>query len=185
MGNMSTIQITYVLLASGLILFWLVLVVLGPRKIDVPNVVAVLRYGVALRTIALALALTLPLIMVYCVWAFLWRNQNMLNLAGMSFLACSIIAGLWLIEVTRVQVVLTEEGIRAFSPWRGSVTLKWLDVESVRYSALNSWFILRGAGQTVRVSKYLSGVGAFVEIVRRKVAAERWVSALAVMDALK
>jgi hypothetical protein len=183
--SMTTMQTVYVLLAACLTLFWLVLVVLRPRRIDASNILAVMRYGVVLRTLALAIALTPPLITVYVVWAFLWKNSATLNFAGISLLAFSAIAGLLLIEVTRVQVVLTEEGITRFSPWSGPVMLKWIEVEHIHYSSINRWFVVAGAGQTVRVSRHLGGMGVFVDTVRRKVATERCASAAAALDGVK
>jgi hypothetical protein len=182
---MSTLQTVYVLLAACMMLFWLVLVVLGPRRADASHIIAVLRYGVVLRTLALAIALTPPLITILVVWAFLWKNQATLNFAGISLLAFSAIAGLLLIEVTRVQVVLTEEGITRFSPWSGPITLKWIEVEHVRYSSINRWFVVAGAGQAIRVSRHLGGIGFFVKTVRRKVAAERCASAAAALEGMR
>jgi hypothetical protein len=177
----ETMQTVYVLLAAALMLAWLVLLVRGPRRVEVPNL-AVLRYGVFWRSLALVLALVPPVIMVYAVWGFPWRNESTLTFAGVLFLA-SVVCGLPLIEATRVQIVITEEGLLRHSPWSGPLTLKWIDVESVRYSALNRWFIVAGAGQAIRVSRYLGGIGVFVDAVRRKVAAERCVSAAAALDA--
>jgi hypothetical protein len=175
--SIYTLQIVWVLFAAGLMLFWLLLVVVGPRRIDTPNVLAVLRYGVLLRTLALTIALVPPLVAAYVVWICLWKNQTTLNIAGISLLALSILAGLFLIEVTRVQVILTEEAIMRFSPWSGPVRLKWIEVERIVHSSINRWFVLTGAGRTIRISRYLDGIGLFGELVRRKVAAERWVSA--------
>jgi hypothetical protein len=178
----KTMQTVYVLLAAALMLAWLVLLVRGPRRVEVPNL-AVLRYGVFWRSLALALALAPPVIMVYAVWGVPWRNEATLTFAGVLFLATSVVCGLPLIEATRVQIVITEEGLLRHSPWSGPLTVKWIEVESVRYSALNRWFIVAGAGQAIRVSRYLGGIGAFVEAVRRKVAAERCVSAAAALEA--
>ena len=170
---MTTPQIGYVALASGLMLVWLILVVRGPRKFEIANVLAVLRYGVAWRTAALVLALAPALVAVYAIWAFLWRTPQTLHLAGIAFLTFSVLGGLLLIEVTRVQIVVTDEGLTRFSPWSGTLTLKWIDVESVGYSAINRWFVVAGQGQTIRVSRYLGGIETFVETVWRKVASER------------
>jgi hypothetical protein len=161
------------------------LVVLRPGRIDASNILVVLRYGVVLRTLALGIALTPPLITVYVVWAFLWKSSATLNFAGISLLALSAIAGLLLIEVTRVQVVLTEEGITRFSPWSGPVTLKWIEVEQIHYSSINRWFVVAGARKTIRLSRHLAGMGVFVDTVRRKVALERCASAAAAMDGVK
>jgi hypothetical protein len=180
--NLTTTQTVYVLLAAGLMLCWLMLVVLGPRRTEVANVLVVMRYGVVLRTFALVVALAPPLIMIYAIWAFPWRTSGMLNAAGIAFLATSIVGGLLLIEVTRVQILLTEEGLHRFSPWSGAVSLNWIEVERVGYSAANRWFTVEGAGRTVRVSRHLGDTRNFVEIVRRKVAAERCAGAAKVLD---
>ncbi len=181
---MATMQIVWVALAGALMLIWLALVVTGPRKIDAAIVLVVLRYGAVLRTLALVLALAPPMIMVYAVWGFPWRSSNMMNLAALCFLTTSIIAGLLLIEVTRVQVVMTEDGITRDSPWSQSVTLRWIEIERVRYSSVNRWFIVEGAGKAIRVSRHLANIGAFAAAVRHRVAAERWVGAASVIDAV-
>jgi hypothetical protein len=177
-------QIVWMLLLACMMLLWLVLVVVGPRRIDTPNVLAVLRYGVLLRTLALTVALAPPLMASYVLWVREWRHQATLNLAGISLLSLSVLAGLLLIEVTRVQIVLTDDGITRFSPWSGLAMLKWIEVERIRYSSINRWFVVTGLGQTIRVSRHLAGIGSFAETVRRKVAAERWTSAAVVFDAI-
>ena len=174
---MFTMQTVWIMLAVGLMLAWLTLLVIGPRKAETPNALAVLRYGPHLRSLALIFALIPPLIMLYAVWSFFWRTPAMMNIAGMLLLAGSLVAGLLLIEVTRVQVILTEEGITRDSPWSKVLTVKWGEVERVRYSSLNQWFLVVGAGCTIRVSRHLSGIDMFAVMVRRKVMPERWVSA--------
>lgn len=178
-------QNVYVALAAGLMLCWLMLAALGPRKADTPNALAVLRYGVILRSLALAFALMPPMMMLYAVWAFLWQTPATLNFAGVLFLAFSAIAGLLLIEVTRVQIVVTEEGITRFSPWSGLATLKWIDVERVRYSSVNQWFVVESAGGLIRISRHLEGIGEFAGTLKRKVAGERWASAASALAAAK
>src|SRR5688572_6434344 len=114
---MSTLQTFFVLLAAGIILFWIMLAVAGPRKLELPNVLAVLRYGALLRTGALLLALAPPMIMAFVVSVFPWRNDQWLILAGSSFLATSLIAGLLVLETESAQIVVTEDGLTRFSPW--------------------------------------------------------------------
>ena len=182
---MSTLQIVFLVLAASVSLLWLALAVARPRAIELPNVVAVLRYGVVLRCLALSFALAPPLIMIYVIAVFPWKTDMMLAIAGVSFLATSVIAGLLLIETTRVQIVLTEDGITRISPWTGKLTLRWNEIERIRYSAANRWFVIDGAGQTMRISRHLIGIGAFADIVRRQVPGPRWASAVIVFDALK
>lgn len=182
---MSTPQTLWMILAAGVMLTWLVLAVRGPRAIDAAGALAVLRYGPAVRAMALAFALVPPLIMIYAVWAFPWRTEAALNLAGISFLGVSVVGGLLLIEATRVQIVVTEEGLTRYSPWLGESTLNWGDVESVQYSAINFWFIVAGGGKVIRVSRYLAGIDAFADAVHRKVVPDRRAGAAAALDAVK
>ncbi len=182
---MTILPTVFLLLAAGLILLWLVLAVRGPRAIDVPNVVATLRYGAALRTAALILALAPPTMMAFVFWFFAWRNDVTMAIAGGSFFGASLAAGLLFLETRLAQVVLTEDGITRSSPWTGRATLPWSAVERVRYSPLNRWFVLSGAGRTIRVSRHLVGVSIFVDTVRRKVPAERSASAAAVFAELE
>lgn len=174
-------QTVYVALAATLLAAWLVLAVFGPRKLQMPGVLAEMRYGPLLRSLALALALVGPLIMMFGLWNFNWRNETRLNIAGAAFLATCIIMGLPLIEVTRAQVVVTEEGLTRFSPWSGPVALKWLAVERVRYSSVNRSFLVEGGGRRITVSRDLTGIGVFAATVKRKLATASWASVAEVM----
>ena len=181
---MTTLQTTYVLLAAGFILLWLAFAALEPRKVEAPNAGAVLRYGVVLRILALVLALGPPLVMAYMVWAFP-RRDAMVHLTGLSSLATSVFGGLLLLEVNARANHGKRQGLTRSSPWTSPLTLKWADVENVHYSAVNRWFVVASAGQTIRVSRYLGGIGAFVAAVRQHVPAERCASAAAMLDALQ
>ena len=176
---MSNTQTVYAMFTAGLMLFWLMLAVFGQRKIESANALAVLRYGTGLRTLAFVLALLPSMIAMYAIWVFPWKSQQTLNVAGISFLVFGIVSALLLIEVTCVQIVVSEEGLTRFSPWSKPVTLKWIEVERVSYSPLNRWFIVEGAGHTIRVSRHLADIDVFAQTLRRKLAAERWATATA------
>jgi hypothetical protein len=179
----GTLQVALVAVAGGIVFFWLLFALLGPRKHDGQNTIVVLRYGSVLQVLALIAALAPPNLMACIVWMGSWRSESELLMFGVSILGASAIAGLLLIEVVRAQIVLTEDGITRFSPWTGQATLRWADVESVRYSAVNRWFVVRATNATIRVSRHLVGVREFAETVKRKVAAERLSSAMAALDA--
>src|ERR1051325_694887 len=179
----GTLQVALVAVAGGIVFFWLLFALLGPRQHDGQNTIVVLRYGSVLQVLALIAALAPPNLMACIVWMGSWRSESELLMFGVSILGASAIAGLLLIEVVRAQIVLTEDGITRFSPWTGQATLRWADVESVRYSAVNRWFVVRATNATIRVSRHLVGVREFAETVKRKVAAERLSSAMAALDA--
>lgn len=173
MGPSEHMQTFWIVLAAGLMLTWLVMVVRGPRGLNSAGALVVLGYGPVVRSLALVLALLPPLIMIYAIWVFPWRRETAMNLAGLCFAGVSLVAGLPLIEATRVQVVVTDESVTRYSPWLGEATLRWSDVESVDYSSLNAWFILSGAGMSIRVSRFLAGLDVFVQTIHRKVPPER------------
>lgn len=181
---MGTLQIVFVTLASGLILLWLFIGLFAPRKINVPDAVVVLGYGSALRVFALMVAWAPPGYAIYFLWNNPWQSDRDLTVAGISFLTVSVLAGLLLIEVERMRIAVTENGLTRFSPWTGRCELKWSEVERVEYSAINRWFILSGAAGTIRISRHLSNVAEFVKVARSKLAAERLTRVSAVFDAI-
>ena len=177
-------QIAYLVLAGGLMLCWLALSVFGPRKLETPNAQAVLRYGVAIRCAALALALAPPLIMIYAIWWFPWPTPAKMHFAGGLLCLASVVAGLFLIEATRVQIAVADDGLTRSSPWSGVITVHWRDVTRVGYSTLNGWFLVEGNGRTIRVSRHLEGIATFTTAVRKNVAGERWASASKALQAI-
>src|SRR5262245_13483565 len=182
---MTTPQIAFLAVAWGLMLVWLLLTFLGPRKVDAPNVLHVLRYGAMLRTLALVLALLPPMIMTYVIATFPLRNEKALYVAGCSFLAVCLIGGVLLIEVARGQVWISEDKVWRISPWsRQPIEIAWSEVEQVSYSSVNSWFLVRGAGKTARVSTYLIGIGEFVRAARRKLTLDRYGAAAAAFNSV-
>src|ERR1043166_10092007 len=124
----------WVAIAGVLMLVWLGLVVVGPRKVEGPNIV-VLRYGGAWRLLALVFALAPAFVMLYTMWT--WRPAIQ-NIVGAMLTAFSVIGGLLLIEVTRVQIVVTEDGLTRHSPWAGTGSLRWIEVEDRKSTRLNS-----------------------------------------------
>jgi hypothetical protein len=70
---------------------------------------------------------------------------------------------LWIgrIEVMGVSHRITPEALEGGSPWRKRVRIPWDAVASVRWSAANQGFEVRGKdGATVRISRWLDGLPA-------------------------
>jgi hypothetical protein len=64
---------------------------------------------------------------------------------------------------SRSRVTLTPSAIEAISAWRGSIVIAWKDVESISYSSINRWFVIRSnSGTTIRISAMFIGIQAFV-----------------------
>jgi hypothetical protein len=156
---------------------WLGLMLWPASRIQAENPVAVLRYSRWWR-IGSFLGAIAPLVMlVYAMHYFQWESPAKRNLGGFIYLALSVIVGLLLIEVSRVQIVLAEDAILRSSPWSGLASLKWSEVERIRYSMINRWFTAEGAGVVIRVSQNLSGIRIFADLVQRKVAPQHWADA--------
>jgi hypothetical protein len=182
---MSTLQIVFLALAGLLMLLWLTLAARGPSRIEAPNQVAVLRYGPVLRTLALVLALLPLMVTTYVIAVFLWRSSTMLAYAGGSLIGTCLLSAVLLIEVSRGQVLITEDGITRLSPWRSRETIHWTEIQRVDYSSINGVFVVIGAGHRMRISRHLLGVKAFVETVKRKLGPERYSGAAASMEAIR
>jgi hypothetical protein len=181
--TMATLQMVFVGLESCLILVYVYLALFGPRKITAPGVVVVLRYGSFLRILAVTIAWGAPGIAIYALWNFPWRTDSMLITAGVTFLIASIVPGLLLLEVERMQIAVTEDALIRQSPWTGKCVVKWSEVERVGFSTVNRWFVISGEAHTVRVSRHLTGVREFVQVVKRKLAVERYSGAAAALEA--
>jgi hypothetical protein len=172
---MTEQQIAWIVVAVTMILFWLLFALAGARKIEPAGAIVVMEYGKGLRVLALIAALSPPTLLATVMWHLLWRNAERMAMAGGSLFLLSVLGGLLLIEIVRVRIVLTEDGITRYSPWTGTVSVKWNDIKSVRWSSYNRWFVLRTDAATIRVSRSLEGIEVFADTIRRKVAAERWV----------
>ena len=180
---MTTLQIVFIAVAAGLMLCWFAAAVVGLRKIDVPDVIAVLRHGAGLRTFCLFAAMLPPMVMAFTVVVVPWRTDAKMMLCGLFVPLC--LPGSLLIEASYVQILVTAGGVIRVSPWRGRRTITWTEIECVQYSSLNSWFVVVGAGRCIRVSRHLIGVRAFVAAVKSKLGPERYASADKALDAIR
>ena len=90
-----------------------------------------------------------------------------------------------LLETEGVQYVLTEEGVTRFARWAKPLALKWTDIERIEYSALHRSFIVIAGERSLKISRYLVGIAAFVDLARNKIGRERCISAAAAMDAVR
>lgn len=173
---MDLLQKGFLTLSAVMVLFWLVFAFLGPKP-TYASAIVVMRYGRALRFIAILFALAPPIGLAALMWYLPWRNSQMIAIAGGTFFVIGILCGLLLVEVSRVQIIVTEESITRMSPWTGTCTMKWSEIENVRYADVNRWFVITGGIGVIRVSRYLGGLRELAETLRRKVSAERWADA--------
>jgi hypothetical protein len=107
------------------------------------------------------------------------HTDNLLWVSG-GFLLFWILVVLQIME-TRVKVLLDEESITLYSPWRGGQPMRWDDIETVRFSAASNWFVLTSkTGHKIRTSVFLRGTTTLVDYFARKLTPH--VSAQAIED---
>jgi hypothetical protein len=180
---MSNLQVVFVSIAAALIFLWIVVAIFGMRKTDEPGTLVVLRYGSALRVLALVLAWGAPGIVIYVLWTFPPRDQNTFLAVGVGYLIACLIPGMLLIEVERTHIAVTEDELIRRSPWTGKCIVKWSEVTRVGYSRVNQWIVISAPAHTIRISRFVTGLREFVKIARRKLAPERYSGAAAAFDA--
>jgi hypothetical protein len=76
---------------------------------------------------------------------------------------------------SRARILICERGLVAFSPWRGTICLTWDEVRSIEYSNLAQWLIIYGrAGEVIRVSDWMVGVGSLIGCFERHLQRSDW-----------
>jgi hypothetical protein len=82
---------------------------------------------------------------------------------GFGFLAISTIA-----EGFFVKGSYDESSINFSTPWTGSKSSNWRDLESVKFNILCCWYVLQFKdGNTIRISSYLGGNGYILDFLRK------------------
>lgn len=167
---METAQILFLTAALALALFWIGVALTGRRRASTRMMVAAeLHYGRFLRLFALVTALCVVTLTGYVVSEVRWRSLEQLCAAAGAFLALSGLGGLLLLETEKTRLYLTEDALIGESPWRRRRVIRWDEVQRVRYSGINRWFIIEGpAGQTIRVSRYLVGLPQLLAALQTK-----------------
>jgi hypothetical protein len=81
----------------------------------------------------------------------------------------------WLlfIEVFGTRTILSGEGIRAESWWRGSRFLNWQEIQNVHYSSLSQCIVLKGERGKIRIHPWVSNMDRFLETLNEMMPEER------------
>jgi len=98
-------------------------------------------------------------------------------LLGTPFLLFVFMTIYGLLEIFLTRLIVSDQSIISFSPWRGRREFRWDEIESVSYSAKVGGLTLKGPdGKKIRASVYLAGSGQLTEELRRRVPKERWIA---------
>lgn len=72
----------------------------------------------------------------------------------------------------RLRIQVLPAGLRAFSPWRRRVDLRWSEVQSLEWRARRDVLLVRGSGgRRIAVPARLVGLGQFEAVLRAKLPA--------------
>ena len=75
-------------------------------------------------------------------------------------------------EASRFYLFANPDGLESRSAWRGSRFLAWDDIQEVRYSTMNSWFVFRATnGDKIRVSGFVAGLKSLLALVEQRLSA--------------
>lgn len=80
------------------------------------------------------------------------------------------------IEGTFTWYVVSDKGISKHSAWSRKLFLRWDEIESIEFTAINDWFAIKGSRGTVRLHSYLVGLPQYAKSVIEHVPEERWSS---------
>lgn len=92
------------------------------------------------------------------------KNENEIGIVVGLYGFFALLSAPLLWESLRFSLTVSAEGLDCQSPWRGRHFFAWNEVEEVKFSSVNSWFIIRGKdGWKFRVSILVPGLARFLE----------------------
>lgn len=131
-----------------------------------------LRHNALFRGVTLVMVLGVPLGFTILVWFVPLLRSEVPYLLGLYLPLIGLSLALYW-ESHRFYLLLTPDGVKCRSPWRGRRFFSWSDVESVSFSSINSWFVVRAAaGGKMRVHSYVAGVAEFLRIIELRMPAQ-------------
>ncbi|HEX3147037.1 MAG TPA: hypothetical protein VHR66_03085 [Gemmataceae bacterium] len=81
-------------------------------------------------------------------------------------------------EAGRYYLLVTANGLECRSPWRGSRTIAWTDLQSMSFSLVNAWFEFESEdGDRIRVHSFVAGLNNLLAAVEAQIPARSLKSA--------
>jgi hypothetical protein len=152
---------------------------LGSRVKATSNGGIVLDYGSGMTWFAIIGALLLATLLIYDALTFdpIRLNQpeaDIIERASISMGLFAILVWPMFIEGTFSWYVINDKGIDKHSAWNRRLFMQWGEVDSITFTAVNQWFVIKGANGSVRLHAYLDGLKEFAIVVRTHVPREKW-----------
>jgi hypothetical protein len=141
----------------------------APASVSATGNVYTLRYGWAVRFAGNFSIVGAAFFAI--VWH--WPLFDRLPEPGDGWIALGLVVacaglGVCLLNEARRRVLLSSQGIEAFSPWGRTVRLPWPEVAAVAFSRMAQQFTIQGrSGQKVRVSVAMVGMPTLVDHLRQ------------------
>jgi len=139
----------------------------------------VLEYNGIMKAFPIAINATFLVLMIVVAYFINKFKAGMTGEEAIPLLFLIMVFLTWVpyLQYWGVFFVLTQEGIQRCSFWAGDSSLKWGDMETIKFSSQSKLFVVQGHGTKVRLSMYLDGIGDFVQQVSLKVPPQNWASA--------
>jgi hypothetical protein len=87
-----------------------------------------------------------------------------------------------LVNIYRFSIALTDAGMLRRSPWRRDRFAAWGQVQRLTYNPSTKYFVVRTAGGTIRVPRYIDGLGTLRDEIARRVPSPCWSAVQAELD---
>lgn len=128
-----------------------------------------LRHNALFRGFTLVMVLGIPLGFTILVWFVPLLRSEVPYLLGVYLLLIGLSLALYW-ETHQFYLLLTPDGVKCRSAWRSGRFFSWSEVETVSFSSINSWFVVRGAaGDKMRIHSHVAGISEFLRIVELRV----------------
>jgi hypothetical protein len=132
------------------------------RPLATEQEVMVFRYSATLRIFAMAMTIGCPLAVTAAVFFLPRKEDDTWPILGTYALFAGLSLPLWW-ETSRFSLTLLPAGFVCQSPWRGRRFMLWNELEEVRFSSMNMWFIAVGRGEKIRISCFVTGISQFLD----------------------
>lgn len=139
-----------------------------PVKFDAATGAIVLRYGSIFRAIGYISLFAGPVLLgLVSIAKPPNKTEDYLAILGILGIFGGLGAPLvW--ETTRFSISVSDQGLDCRSAWKKQRYLTWAEIDSISYSVINSWFIIRACdGWKIHVNLFVPGLNQFLQHCER------------------
>jgi hypothetical protein len=139
----------------------------------------ILRYSPPLRVFAVAGGFVFPVAVLVMVLLKPPQKPDDILAAEIGLLVLKLLGWVLLLETFRFRVVVSEEALVSYSPWRRSRAIRWDEVAAVESVCPKSWFVFTAWDRRqIHVPLYVAGLAQLVHSMRQHLPPERYTRAV-------